>query len=435
MVGSVSVPEGVRKLRTSVCCPLPLFNPPMVDPFQKCRQFLARPYAASGEDLDLVKFVFSSLSPAGNAGPFMDIGGRRILQFGTNDYLGLASHPAIRQRAAEVVAEYGVGQPMGSRLLTGTVAQHVELESKLARFKGTEDALLFSAGALVMIGVLAALAGTNDMIFIDENAHATLKLGARASLAKIRVFRHNDANHLEAVLSKSDFKLGKIVVVDGVYSMQGDLAPLPDLVDLRHRFGFRLIVDDAHANGVLGPQGRGTPAHFDVQDEVDLHLGTFSKAFGTIGGFAAGPSDVITYLRYHAPTYIFTKALPLVVTEATSVALDLLQAADDRRVALWENARQLQGLLREAGFRVGPTQSPITPIYSSGLKALYWARQLRERFAIWAAPSTYPAVKLGQSLLRVIPTALHTPAHVTYLVESLEMIEAILSVGQLMPVD
>ncbi len=415
--------------------PTPIhFCPPMADPFEKCRQFLQQPYGTSGEERDLAEAVYTSLCPAANAGPTMEIGGRRYLQFGTNDYLGLASHPAVRQRAAEVAAEFGVGQPMGSRLLTGSVAQHLELESKLARFKGTEDAIVFSAGALAMIGVLTALAGANDVIFIDENAHATLRLGARGSAATIRVFRHNDVNHLESLLAKTDSKVGKIVVVDGVYSMQGDVAPLPDLVDLRRRFGFRLFVDDAHANGVFGPQGRGTPAHFGVQDEVDLHLGTFSKAFGTIGGFAAGSYEVITYLRYHAPTYIFTKALPLVVTEATMVALELLQAADDRRATLWENARQLQSLLREAGFHVGPTQSPITPIYADGLKAVYWARQLRDRFAIWGAPSTYPAVKMGQSLLRVIPTALHTPKDISYLVESLQMIEATLSLGQLMPV-
>jgi len=410
------------------------YPPSMTDAFEKCRQFLKQPFGTSNGDRDLAEAVYTSLSPAGNAGPWMDYQGHRILQFGTNDYLGLASHPAVRQRAAEVAAEYGIGQPMGSRLLTGSVAQHVELESKLARFKGTEDAILFSAGAMAMIGALTALAGANDVVFIDENAHATLRLGARASSATIRVFRHNDPNHLESILKKSDPKAAKIVVVDGVYSMQGDVAPLPDLVDLRRRFGFRLFVDDAHANGVFGPQGRGTPFHFGVQDEVDLHLGTFSKAFGTIGGFAAGSYEVVTYLRYHAPTYIFTKALPLVITEATIVALELLQAADDRRAALWNNAQQLQTMLREAGFYVGPTQSPITPIYTSGFRAVYWALQLREKFGIWGSPSTYPAVKMGQSLLRVIPTALHTPEDIRYLVESLKTIEATLSLGQLMPV-
>lgn len=410
------------------------FSPSMTDAFDKCRQFLKQPFGSSHWDRDLAEAVFTSLSPPKNAGPWIDYQGRRILQFGTNDYLGLASHPAVRQRAAEVAAEYGVGQPMGSRLLTGSVPQHVELESKLARFKGTEEAIVFAAGALAMIGALTALAGANDLVFIDENAHATLRLGARASAATIRVFRHNDVNHLEDILKKSEPKAAKIIVVDGVYSMQGDVAPLPDLVDLRRRFGFRLFVDDAHANGAFGPQGRGTPFHFGVQDEVDLHLGTFSKAFGTIGGFAAGSYEVITYLRYHAPTYIFTKALPLVVTEATLVALELLQAADDRRAALWSNARQLQIMLREASFHVGPTQSPITPVYASGMRAVYWAMQLRERFGIWGSPSTYPAVKMGQSLLRLIPTALHTPEDIHYLVESLKTIEATLNLGQLMPV-
>lgn len=405
----------------------------MGDVFEKCHRFVQMPFGSMEDDRELAEIVFTAVSPAQNSGPWMELGGQRILQFGTNDYLGLASHPEVRRRAAEVATQYGVGQPMGSRLLTGTVSQHLELEAKLARFKGTEDAIVFSAGALAMIGTLAALAGSEDVVFIDENAHATLRLGVRASGANIRVFRHNDVNHLESLLAKTRTKGGRIVVVDGVYSMQGDLAPLPDLVDLRRRYGFRLFVDDAHANGVFGPQGRGTPFHFGVQDEVDLHLGTFSKAFGTIGGFAAGSYEVITYLRFNSPTYLFTKALPLVVTEATSVALDILQAADDRRQRLWENTRHLQESLRQAGFRVGPTQSPITPIHANDARALYWAQQLRDKFHIWAAPATYPAIRLGQSILRLVPTALHTFDDIDLVVRSLIAIEASLSIGQLMP--
>lgn len=409
----------------------------MSDVFVKCREFLDRPFQfGSGTDGDreLAEAVYCFVSPPANSGPWIEIDGRKILQFGSNDYLGLASHPAIRQRAAEVAREYGISQPMGSRLLTGTVPQHLELEAKLARFKGTQDAIVFSAGALAMMGTLAALCGHDDVLFIDENAHATLKFGAKASAATVRVFQHNDVDHLESLLKKTPVKGGRVVVVDGVYSMQGDIAPLPELVDLRRRYGFRLLVDDAHANGVFGPQGRGTPFHFGVQDEVDLHLGTFSKAFGTIGGFVAGPYEVITYLRFHAPTYIFTKALPLVVTEATSVALDLLMAADDRREKLWSNTRRLQERLREAGFCLGNTQSPITPVLAQGTKALYWSHELRGKFGIWGAPATYPAVKLGESLLRLIPTALHEARHIDYVVESLAAIEATYALGTLMPI-
>ena len=407
------------------------------DIFQKCHQFLENPFAGTEDrtdDRELAEAVYTAISPAANSGPWMEVDGRRILQFGSNDYLGLASHPAVRQRAAEVAAEFGIGLPMGSRLLTGTVAHHLELEDKLARFKQTQAAIVFSAGALAMMGTLAALCGPEDVLFIDEFAHATLKFGARASAATIRVFRHNDANHLETLLQRTQTRGGRVVVVDGVYSMQGDVAPLPDLVDLRRRYGFRLLVDDAHGNGVFGPQGRGTPFHFGVQEEVDLHLGTFSKAFGTIGGFVAGSYEVITYLRYHAPTYIFTKALPLVVTEATSVALDLLEKADDRRAKLWQNTRHLQERLRNAGFRLGHTQSPITPVLAEGRRALYWAYQLREKFGIWGAPATYPAVKMGTSLLRLVPTALHEPQDIDYLVNSLTAIESALTLGSLMPV-
>lgn len=407
----------------------------MADIFQKCHRFVQNPLnlGPGGEERGLVEAIYSFISPPANSGPWMEMDGRRILQFGSNDYLGLASHPAVRQRAAEVIEEYGVGQPMGSRLLTGTVARHLELEAKLARFKGTQDAIVFAAGALAMIGTLAALCGPEDTIFIDENAHATLRLGAKASSATIRVFRHNDIEHLESLLKRTASRGGRVVVVDGVYSMQGDLAPLPELVALRRRHEFRLLVDDAHANGVFGPQGRGTPFHFGVQDEVDLHLGTFSKALGTIGGFVAGPYEVITYLRYHAPTYIFTKALPLVITEATIVALELLEKADDRRAKLWENTHYLQNRLRQAGFPLGTTRSPITPVLAQGTKALYWAYELRDKFGIWGAPATYPAVKMGQSLLRLVPTALHDPADIDYVVDALTTIEASYSLGALTP--
>lgn len=407
----------------------------MADIFEKCYRFVQNPLnlGPAGEERELAESIYSFISPPANSGPWMEVDGRRILQFGSNDYLGLASHPAVRQRAAEVAAKYGVGQPMGSRLLTGTVAQHLELESRLARFKGTQDAIVFSAGALAMMGTLAALCGPEDTIFIDENAHATLRFGAKASSATIRVFRHNDVDHLESLLKKTATRGGRVVVVDGVYSMQGDVAPLPDLVALRRRHEFRLLVDDAHANGVFGPQGRGTPFHFGVQDEVDLHLGTFSKAVGTIGGFVAGSYEVITYLRYHAPTYIFTKALPLVITEATIVALELLEKADDRRAKLWQNTRYLQDRLRQAGFSLGTTQSPITPVMASGTKALYWAYELRDKFGVWGAPATYPAVKMGQSLLRLVPTALHDPADIDYVVDALTTIEASYSLGTLTP--
>ena len=391
----------------------------MRDIFDKCKEFVSGPNGVRGEDREFAAELFSSVSPPGNAGPWMQLDGRRMLQFSTNDYLGLAMHPEVRARAVRIVQEYGVCSPMGSRLLTGNTEYHLLLEQEVAALKRCESALTFPAGAMATTGTLACLADSQDLLIMDEHAHATLICGAKASGVKILFFRHNHLEHLENILSKSADSRPLAIVVDGVYSMQGDLAPLAELVPLKKKYGARLIVDDAHGTGVCGENGRGTAAHFGVEDEVDLHLGTFSKAVGTIGGFVAGNRAVVEYIRYNAPTFVFTKAMPLAVAEATRLALELLDKADAQRKRLWENTRRLQGGLKARGFSIGNTQSPITPIQVDGTDALYIARELRQAYRIWVSPVIYPAVHLGKSLLRIIPTAMHTDADIDYLIDSI----------------
>ncbi len=404
----------------------------VVDFFGKCDEFFADPKVVTGRDRSLAADLFTRVSPPDNAGPSMDCNGRRQIQFSTNDYLGLAMHAEVRARVVEVVEQYGICSPMGSRMLTGTTEAHVQLERQLASFKRCEAAVTFASGMMAMMGTLLALAGSRDLLILDERAHASLLVGAKACGAKLVFFRHNDIEHLESILVRTAAEHpSRAIIVDGVYSMDGDIGPLDELVLLKKKYNARLIVDDAHGTGVFGPRGRGTAAELGVERDVDLHLGTFSKAVGTIGGFVAGNAPVVEYIRFHSPTYIFTKAMPLAVVEATRVALDLLEQADERRQRVWANRKHLQEGLRARGFDVGGTESPITPIQLRGNDALYFADELRKVYGIWVSPVVYPAISLGRSILRVIPTAMHTDQDIDQLLGGLAAIRGTMTLGSM----
>ena len=392
----------------------------MADIFERCVEFPRKQRVATPEEVPVAKRMLFAVSPIDNAGPWMEMDGRRVLQFSTNDYLGMSVHPEVRAVAAEYTARYGIGAPMGARRLTGTCDLHLELERQIADFKGTEAALTFTMGAGAMMGTVACLAKPGDLLILDQLAHASLVCGAKISGASIRWFRHNDPASLERVLESSDPDQPKLIIVDGVYSMQGDIAPLPEICDLRDRYGARLLVDDAHGNGVLGANGRGTAEHLGVEGRIDIHAGTFSKAFGTYGGFVAADEAVIFYIQCMSPTILFTKAAPAAVVAATIKSLEIVRTAHGRRARAWANARMLQSLLRERGFEIGTTQSPITPITFNGSSALHIADILRREHGIWLSAVVYPAVPRGTTVLRAIPTALHEPDDITYLVDCLE---------------
>jgi len=392
----------------------------VADIFDRCVQFPDKQRTVAQLDLALAERVLFDVSPIENAGPWIEYEGRRVLQFSTNDYLGLSVHPEVRATASEYTARYGIGSPMGARPLSGTTDLHLELERQVADFKGTEAAVTFSMGAGAMIGSVACLAQPGDLVILDQLAHASLVSGARISGASMKFFRHNDPGSLERVLESSDPDQAKLIVVDGVYSMNGDIAPLADFCDLRDRYGARLFVDDAHGNGVCGENGRGSAEMLGVEERIDIHAGTFSKAVGTYGGFVAGPKDVMYYVRCTAPTILFTKAPPAAVVAATLKSLELVRTAHDRRRKVWDNGRRLQSALRQHGIDIGNTQTPITPINLGGDNALYVADLLRHRYNIWISPVVYPAVRRGRAILRAIPTALHETADIDYLVDSLK---------------
>ncbi len=392
----------------------------MADIFDKCMRFRGEQRIARDDELPVAERVLFAESPIENAGPWIEHDGRRILQFSTNDYLGMSVHPEIRAVAADYVRRYGIGSPMGARPLTGTIGLHLELERELADFKRTEAALIFSMGAGAMLGAIACLARPGDLVILDQLAHASLVCGAKISGASIKFFRHNEPASLERALEYADPDQDTLVVVDGVYSMNGDIAPLREISDQCRRYGARLFVDDAHGTGVCGEHGRGAAEMLGVEDRIDLHAGTFSKAFGTYGGFVAGPKEIIFYIRCLAPTMLFTKAPPACVAAATLKSLELVRKADDRRERAWANANRLQSLLRERGFDVGATQTPITPISFGGNSALHVADILRRKHNIWVSPVVYPAVRRGAAILRVIPTALHEEDDILHLVDSIE---------------
>jgi len=389
------------------------------DIFDRCFRFRDEQKIATAEEVDIAERVLFDVSPIANAGPWIDLGGRRVLQFSTNDYLGMSVHPEVMEAGAEYAVRYGVGAPMGARPLTGTIGLHLELERQVADFKRTEGAVTFSMGAGAMMGAIACLTKSDDVLIMDSLAHASLVCGGKISGARIRYFRHNDMDSLERLLENGDPDQARLIVVDGVYSMNGDIAPLADICDLRDRYGARLFVDDAHGTGVCGEHGRGAAELCGVEDRIDLHAGTFSKAIGTYGGFVAGPADVMFYIRCLAPTMLFTKAPPACAVAATLKSLEVVRESDDRRRKVWENARHLQSRLRAEGIDIGNTETPITPISFGGNSALHVADILRTKYDIWVSAVVYPAVRRGCAILRAIPTALHEPSDIDYFVDSL----------------
>lgn len=389
----------------------------MADIFDKCDEFWSRMRKVAGEHFD--KGVFFRRFPVTNCLPEVEVEGTRYLQISTNDYLGLATHPEVIEAAANVVENNGIGTPLGARPLTGNTELHLELESKLAQFRRTEDSLVFNLGLGAMSGTIACMVGRKEKVFVDAYAHGCLHDGARLCKGEASWFGHNDLEDLESQLKACPLEQPKLIAVDGVYGMTGDLAPLPELVELKHKYNAQLFVDDAHGTGVLGENGRGTPELFGVEDEVDLHGGTFAKAFGTFGGYVCGSRRALDFIKFVSPGFMLTKALPGAMTAATIKSLELMQSMPERRIQLWENVNVLRDGLRNSGFDIGMPQGAVTSIFTRGAMALSAVRMLQEDYQILVNPVMYPAVPYGTSIIRMTASALHSPAQMNQLVDAI----------------
>ena len=340
-------------------------------------------------------------------GPVATIEGRPVIVMASNNYLGLATHPLLKQAAIAAIARFGVGAG-ASRLVSGTLPPHQDLEAALARFKATEAALVFGSGYLANIGLIPSLIGPGGLILADRLCHASLIDGCRLSGATLRVFRHRDLAQLDTLLARRSPRRDTLIVTDGVFSMDGDLAPLSELVALAERYGARLVVDDAHGTGVMGLHGRGTLEHFGLESRIPFHMGTLGKALGTSGAYVAGPHSLIRYLVNTARSFIYTTAPPPGAAAASLAALERLQAEPDRRARLWDNRNHFHAGLKALGFRLADSQSPIIPVLiGAPQQALTLAERLLER-GVYAPAIRPPTVPAGTSRIRTTVTSEHT---------------------------
>lgn len=346
------------------------------------------------------------------------VDGREMIITGSNDYLGLTQDPRLQESASSVFDRYGTSCT-GSRFLTGTLELHEELERRLANFVGSEAVLTFSTGFLGVLSVISALTGRQDILYFDRENHASLYDGARLSFGNLRKYRHNDLDDLERLLKKDAHKPGgRMIVTDGIFSMSGHVADLPGIVELARRYGARVAVDDAHATGVLGKNGRGTPEHFGLENEIDLLMGTFSKSFASVGGFVAGPGPVVSYVKHHARPFIFTAALPAMQVAATLKALDVMETEPWHREKLHRNADRLREGLNALGYDTLGSETPIVPVLigPDDLTVVFW-KALWEA-GVFTTPALPPGVPQEQSLIRTSVNANHTTEQIDGLVEA-----------------
>ena len=343
--------------------------------------------------------------------PVVEMAGRQILLFASNDYLGLAMHPEVIQASVEATQRFGAGSG-AARLVSGSLPPHQELETALAEFKGTEAALTYSSGYLANIGTIPALIGQGGLILADRLCHASLIDGCRLSAADFRIYRHSDMSHLKSLLSARRQARRTLIVTDGLFSMDGDLAPLPELSRLAQAYEADLYIDDAHGTGVMGPHGRGTAEHFDLEASIPFQMGTLGKAFGSSGAYLAGSSTLIQYLMNTSRSFIFTTAPPPGTAAAATTAIQIMQREPERRARLWANRERLFTGLTQLGFSLSPSVSPIIPILvGSAETALSFARYLFTE-GVYAPAIRPPTVPDATSRIRITVTSEHTPSHI-----------------------
>ncbi len=383
------------------------------DLYQKCREYRD---SADARAQGFYPYFRCIEEPHGN---YVVCEGERKIMIGSNNYLGLAQDPRVIEAACEATRRYGAGCT-GSRLLNGTVKLHVELEEALAAFLQRESVVLFSTGFFANQGALSSLTEEGDAILCDRENHASIIDGCQFAPARLVPYRHNSPASLRNRLKRLPDEAGRLVVMDGVFSMSGDIADLPPLVEASKEHGAFVYVDEAHSLGVLGPQGRGTVHHFGLNDEVDIVMGTFSKSLGSMGGFIAGDGQMIEFLKHRARCLIFTAALAPAVAGAVLKALELMQEEPERITRLWENTMKMHEGFKRIGFKIGTTKTPIVPLLiGSEAKAFIFTQRLFEE-GIFATPAIYPAVRYGEAIVRTSFMATHTESDLDRVLEIFE---------------
>jgi glycine C-acetyltransferase len=380
-------------------------------------------------------FAFPKLE--GKIAPRMKFNGKEVLTWSLNNYLGLASNPEVMKADLDATAEYGLAYPMGARMMSGQTTIHEKFEKMAAKFSCKEDAYLLNFGYQGMVSIIDALVDRHDVVVYDSESHACIIDGLRLHIGKRFVFPHNDIENCEKQLQRAT-KLTKetgggiLVITEGVFGMAGDLGKLDEIVALKKKYNFRFLVDDAHGFGTMGKTGAGTGEHFGVQDGIDVYFATFAKSMAGIGGYVASTRDVVNYLRYNLRSQIFAKSLPMAMTIGAIRRLEMIQAHPEYREKLWTIVHALQKGFREAGFNIGNTESPVTPVFLKGgiPEATQLTFDLRENYGIFCSIVAYPVVPKDVIMLRIIPTASHTLADVEITLKAFKEVKKKLEEGK-----
>ncbi len=376
----------------------------------------------------------------GEIGPVMKFNGKDVITWSVNNYLGLGNTPEVRKVDADAAAKYGMAYPMGARMMTGNTKYHEDLEQKLADFVSKESGYLLNYGYQGMVSIIDSLVDRNDVIVYDSDSHACILDGARLHMGKRFVFKHNDMESLDKQLAhatkylknNANDKGGILVITEGVFGMEGDLGNLKAITDLKDKYEFRIFIDDAHGIGTMGKTGAGTGEHFGVQDKIDIYFGTFAKAFAGIGGFVASDKSIIDYLRYTMRSQIFAKSLPMPMVMGAFQRLKMLKDEPQHKKKLWDIVNSLQKGLRDEGFNLGVTESPVTPVFFDGdaEMVIEITKDLRENYGIFCSAVVYPVIPKGKIMLRLIPTASHTQEHVDKTIAAFSEIKVKLAEGK-----
>jgi glycine C-acetyltransferase len=373
-------------------------------------------------------FAFPKLE--GEIGNRMIFRGRERVIWSLNNYIGLANHPEVRKTDADAAARWGLAYPMGARMMSGNSDLHEQLENELAAFVKKEDAFLLNYGYQGMASVVDCLCSRRDVVVYDAESHACILDGLRMVPAHRYVFKHNDMEDFEKQMVRATKMIeetggGILVITEGVFGMAGDQGKLKEICDLKGKYEFRLLVDDAHGFGTMGATGAGVGEEQGCQDKIDVYFSTFAKSMASIGGFVAGERDIINYLRYNLRSQIFAKSLPMPIVEGNLKRLELLRSKPELREKLWENVRMLQNALRENGFDIGKTNSPVTPVYMHGgvIEASQLIVDMRENYNIFCSIVVYPVIPRGHIILRLIPTATHTEQDIKETIEAFKAVK------------